>query len=141
MKKPRILLFCIVAIITGCKKADLLPPSIIGGWAWISANHGGVPGPLNPATPANSGIIQSFSFTDTHWYYSKNSVFVLSGTYSTSIVINNQGKSFNRIRFHDVNSQLDSVTYYTLSNDSLIFSNDHDRAGGSGSSVWLRAGL
>jgi hypothetical protein len=141
MKLILIPLFCIILISASCKKTGLLPPDIRGGWAWVSTYNDGAPGPLNPLTPANSGMIQSISFTSSNWYFGKNSIEVSSGTYTTSLVVNDQGKTINRINFHHLNSLTDSITYYSISRDTLTFSYDYSGSVGSGVTVYIRTTL
>jgi hypothetical protein len=141
MKIVLIPIFYLVTFLTGCKKTELSPPDIRGSWVWVSTSNDGAPGPLNPLTPSNSGMIQSLSFTDSDWYFSRNSVVASSGTYTTSISANTQGETINRISFHNVNSQADSITYYSISRDTLIFSYDYSGSAGSGASVYIRTTL
>jgi len=141
IKSRLILVLCMAAFLPGCKKTGLLPPDIRGGWVWLSTSNDGAPGLLNPLTPSNSGMIQSLSLTDSDWYLSRNSVAVSSGTYTTSLAVNNQGNTINRINFHHANSQTDSISYYAISKDTLIFSYDYSGSVGSGATVYIRATL
>jgi hypothetical protein len=141
MKLILVSMLCLATFLTDCKKTEQSPTDIQGGWTWVSTFNDGAPGPLNPLTPSNSGMIQSLSFTDSDWYFSKNSVVVSSGTYTTSIVVNNQGNTINRINFHQLSSQADSITYYNISKDTLIFSYDYSGTAGSGASFYIRTML
>jgi hypothetical protein len=141
MKKILLVLILVITFSPGCKKTNVLPQSILGGWSWVSTSNDGAPGPLNPLTPLNSGFTQSISFTDTNWFFGKNSVIISSGTYTTSIAKNTLGENINQIHFYHLNSQTDSITYYKISKDSMIFSYDFSGTVGSGASVYIRTSL
>ena len=137
IKKLTILFFAITASIN-CKKSNISPPILAGNWNWVLTFNDGAPGPLNPLTPINSGMIQSLTFTNTSWVLKINSLIVESGTYSTSIAKNLLGESINRIDYHKTNNPTDSITYYSITKDSLIFSYDFSGSVGSGSSTYIK---
>lgn len=118
-----------------CRKSNISPPILVGSWNWISTFNDGAPGPLNPLTPLNSGITQSLTFTDANWVLTKNNLAVSSGTYTTSIAKNFLGENINRIGYHIMNNPTDSITYYSIAKDTLIFSYDYSNTAGSGASV------
>ncbi len=131
------ILFLSITIFMSCKKSNISPPILVGSWNWISTFNDGAPGPLNPLTPSNSGITQSLTFTSANWVLTKNSL-VVSGTYTTSIAKNSLGENINRIGYRNMNNPTDSITYYSIARDTLIFSYDYSGTAGSGVSVYIR---
>ena|ERR1700759_1733401 len=136
-KKLTILFFAITASIN-CKKSNISPPDVAGNWNWRSTYNDGAPGPLNPLTPVNSGMTRSLTFTNTGWLLKINNLMVETGTYTTSIDKNLSGENINRINYHTTNNPADSITYYSITNDSLIFSYDFSGSVGSGSSIYVK---
>ncbi len=132
------MLFLAIVISISCKKSNMSAPSVVGDWNWISTFNDGAPGPLNPLTPINSGISQSLTFTNTGWVLKINNMIVNSGVYTTSIAENLGGQSINRIGYFKANSATDSITYYSITNDTLTFSYDFSGSVGSGSSTYIR---
>ncbi len=138
MKKKVMILFLAITVFIGCKKSNISPPIIVGNWNWISTINDGAPGPLNPLTPINSGMAQSLTFTNTGWVLKINNLIVESGTYTTSIAQNLVGKNINRIGYYKTNNPTDSITYYSITGDTLIFSYDFSGAVGSGASEYIK---
>ena len=138
MKINLTIFFLAITVIIGCKKSTVSPPVLIGNFNWISTFNDGAPGPLNPLTPINSGITKSLIFTSNTWLLKIKDLAVDSGFYTTSVSKNNLGKSINRIGYYKTNSQSDSVSYYTLTGDTLIFSYDLSGTVGSGSSAYVK---
>jgi hypothetical protein len=138
MNKKLILLFFAITASINCKKSNISPPILVGNWNWELTFNDGAPGPLNPLTPINSGMTQSLTFTNTSWALKINNLMIESGTYTTSIAKNLLGESINRIDYHKTNSPADSITYYSITKDSLIFSYDFSGTVGSGSSTYIK---
>ena len=138
MKKKLTILFLAITVFMSCKKSNISPPLLVGNWNWISTYNDGAPGPLNPLTPINSGIIQSLTFTNTSWILKQNNIIVSSGTYTTSIAKNLSGENINRIGYYKTNSPTDSITYYSITRDTLIFSYDFSGSVGSGVSAYIK---
>jgi|SRR5580704_11754972 hypothetical protein len=138
MKKKLTILFLAITVFMSCKKSNISPPILAGNWNWISTYNDGAPGPLNPLTPINSGIIQSLTFTNTSWILKQNNIIVSSGTYTTSIAKNLSGENINRIGYYKTNSPTDSITYYSITRDTLIFSYDFSGSVGSGVSAYIK---
>jgi len=138
MKKKLTILFLAITVFISCKKSNISPPLLVGNWNWISTYNDGAPGPLNPLTPINSGVIQSLTFTNTSWVLKQNNIIVSSGTYTTSIAKNLSGESINRIGYYKTNSPTDSITYYSITRDTLIFSYDFSGSVGSGVSAYIK---
>lgn len=138
MTKKLTILFFATTVMISCKKSNISPPVLAGNWNWISTLNDGAPGPLNPLTPVNSGITQSLTFTNTNWTLKINNLIVSSGTYTASISHNLLGESINRISYANTNGTTDSVTYYSISSDSLIFSYDFSGSAGSGATVYIK---
>jgi hypothetical protein len=138
MKKKLTILFIAITAITGCRKSNISPPSLEGNWNWISTYNDGAPGPLNPLTPVNSGMTRSLTFTNTSWVLKINNLTVDTGTYNTSIVKNLSGESINRIGYYRTNGPTDSITYYSITGDTLIFSYDLSGSVGSGASAYIK---
>src|SRR5450432_249473 len=138
MKKKLTILFLAITISISCKKSNISPPILVGNWNWISTFNDGAPGPLNPLTPINSGITQSLTFTNTSWVLKINNLIVETGTYTTSIAKNLLGESINRIGYYKTNSPTDSITYYSITRDTLIFSYDLSGTVGSGASAYIK---
>jgi hypothetical protein len=132
------ILFLAITVFMSCKKSNISPPILAGNWNWISTYNDGAPGPLNPLTPINSGIIQSLTFTNTSWILKQNNIIVSSGTYTTSIAKNLSGENINRIGYYKTNSPTDSITYYSITRDTLIFSYDFSGSVGSGVSAYIK---
>jgi hypothetical protein len=138
MKKKLTILFLAITVFISCKKSNISPPLLVGNWNWISTYNDGAPGPLNPLTPINSGVIQSLTFTNTSWVLKQNNIIVSSGTYTTSIAKNLSGESINRIGYYKTNSPTDSITYYSITRDTLIFSYDFSGSVGSSVSAYIK---
>ena len=138
MKKKVTVLFLAITVFISCKKSSISPPILVGNWNWISTFNDGAPGPLNPLTPINSGITQSLTFTNTGWVLKINTLIVESGTYTTSVAKNLSGESINRISYYKTNSPTDSITYYSIAKDTLIFSYDFSGTAGSGASAYIK---
>jgi hypothetical protein len=138
MKKKLPILFLAITVSISCKKTDISPPVLTGNWNWISTINDGAPGPLNPLTPINSGTTRSLTFANTGWFLKVNNLVVDSGSYTTSIAKNLSGESINRISYDNTNSQTDSITYYSIIKDSLIFSYDFSGSVGSGATVYIK---
>ena len=138
MKKKLTILFLTITVFISCKKSNISPPDLTGNWKWISTFNDGAPGPLNPLTPINSGMTQSLTFTNDSWVLKINNLLVESGTYTTSIAKNPMGESINRIGYYKANSPTDSVTYYSMTTDTLIFSCDFSGSAGSGAAVYIK---
>jgi hypothetical protein len=138
MKKKLTILFLAITISISCKKSNISPPILVGNWNWISTFNDGAPGPLNPSTPINSGMTQSLTFTNNSWVLKINNLIVESGTYTTSIAKNLLGESINRIGYYKTNSPTDSITYYSITRDTLIFSYDLSGTVGSGASAYIK---
>jgi hypothetical protein len=134
MKNKLTTVFLGIMVFISCKKSNISPPVLIGNWNWISTVNDGAPAPLNPLTPINSEKTQSLTFTNTGWVLKTNNQIVDSGTYTTTIAKNLQGQIINQIGYHKTNSPTDSITYYSISSDTLIFSYDYSGTAGSGSS-------
>ncbi len=132
------ILFLSAILFNSCKKSNISPPILVGSWNWISTFNDGAPGPLNPLTPLNSGITQSLTFTEANWVLTKNNLVVSSGTYTTSMAKNSLGENINRIGYRNLNNPADSITYYSLAKDTLIFSYDYIGAAGSGATMYIR---
>jgi hypothetical protein len=138
MKKVLMILFLAITVFLSCKKSNISPPILVGNWNWISTFNDGAPGPLNPLTPINSGITQFLTFTNATWVLTKNNLVVSSGTYTTSIAQNPLGENINRIGYYKTNNPTDSITYYSIAKDTLIFSYDYNGTAGSGASVYIK---
>lgn len=138
MKKKLTILFFTVAVSISCQKSNISPPILVGNWNWVSTFNDGAPGPLNPLTPINSGINKSLTFTNTGWVLKINNLIVDSGIYTTSIAKNISGGTINRIGYYKTNGSVDSITYYSISRDTLIFSNDFSGTSGSGASTYIK---
>ena len=138
MKKKLTIFFLVITLFISCKKSNISPPVLVGNWNWISTYNDGAPGPLNPLTPINSGMTQSLTFTNTGWVLKNNNLIVSSGTYTTSIAQNLVGKNINRIGYYKTNSPTDSITYYSITGDTLIFSYDFSGTAGSGASAYIK---
>ncbi|HEY4967349.1 MAG TPA: hypothetical protein VII28_13180 [Puia sp.] len=138
MKKKLTILFFAITVSISCKKSNISPPILVGNWNWVSTFNDGAPGPLNPLTPINSGISKSLTFTNTGWVLKINNLIVESGTYTTSIAKDLLGENINRIRYYKTTSQTDSITYYSITRDTLIFSYDFSGSAGSGSSTYIK---
>jgi hypothetical protein len=138
MKKKLTILFLAITVSSSCKKSNISPPILVGNWNWVSTFNDGAPGPLNPLTPINSGMTQSLTFTNTGWVLKINNLIVESGTYTTSIAKNIFGESINRIGYYKTNSPTDSITYYSITRDTLIFSYDLSGSVGSGASTYIK---
>ncbi len=138
MKKRSTILFLAITVFISCKKSNISPATLAGNWNWISTINDGAPGPFNPLTPVNSGITQSLTFTNTGWVLKINNLIVDSGTYTTSLAKNLSGESINRISYYKTNSQTDSITYYSIIKDTLIFSYDFSGTAGSGASEYIK---
>ncbi len=137
MKQLAGLCLCAVMTVFSCKKSNITPPDLTGTWNWNSTYSDSALGPTNPQTPANSGITKSLSFKNGDWSFTQNGVTVLEGGYSTSVLNSTYGKPANRIQYVRKN-QTDSVTYYSISGDSLIFSYDLSGTVGSGVTFYIR---
>ena len=138
MKEKLAILLLAITVSISCKKSNISPPILVGNWNWISTINDGAPGPLNPLTPLNSGMSRSLTFTSTGWILKINNLIVESGTYTTSIAKSSFGESINRIDYFKTNSTIDSITYYSIAGDSLIFSFDFSGTVGSGSSAYIK---
>jgi hypothetical protein len=138
MKKKLTIFFLAITVFISCKKSNISPPNLVGNWNWISTFNDGGPGPLNPLTPINSGMTQSLTFTNSSWVLKINNLIVESGTYTTSIAKNLLGESINRIGYYKTNSPTDSITYYSISRDTLIFSYDFSGSAGSGATAYIK---
>ena len=138
LMRKKLTIFLAVILIISCKKSNISPPVLVGNWNWISTFNDGAPGPLNPLTPINSGMTQSLTFTNTGWVLKINNLIVESGTYTTSIAKNLSGESINRIGYYKTNSPTDSITYYSITKDTLIFSYDFSGTVGSGASTYIK---
>jgi hypothetical protein len=138
MKKKLMILFLATTVFISCKKSNISPPVLVGNWNWISTFNDGAPGPFNPLTPINSGMTQSLTFTNNSWVLKINNLAVSSGTYTTSISHNLSGESINRIGYYKTNSPTDSITYYSITRDTLIFSYDFSGTAGSGASEYIK---
>ena len=138
LMRKKLTIFLAVILIISCKKSNISPPVLVGNWNWISTFNDGAPGPLNPLTPINSGMTQSLIFTNTGWVLKINNLIVESGTYTTSIAKNLSGESINRIGYYKTNSPTDSITYYSITKDTLIFSYDFSGTVGSGVSAYIK---
>ena len=138
VKKKLILLLLAITAIISCRKSNISPPSLAGNWNWISTYNDGAPGPLNPLTPVNSGITRSLTFTNNSWVLKINNLIVDTGTYNTSIDKNLSGESINRISYHKTNGPTDSITYYSITGDTLVFSYDLSGSVGSGATAYIK---
>jgi hypothetical protein len=138
MIKKLTIFFLAITVSTCCKKSKISPPILTGKWNWVSTFNDGAPGPLNPLTPINSGMNKSLTFTNIDWDLKINNLIVESGTYTTSIEKNIFGGNINRIGFYKTNSPTDSITYYSISGDTLIFSYDFSGTVGSGASIYIK---
>jgi hypothetical protein len=139
MKRLSCILFLSILIIAGCQKeSNPTPMDINGTWNWIATYSDGAPGPMNPLTPANSGITQILSFNNNKYVLTQNSVVVSSGSFSTAIVKNSIGNYINQISYITPNSPPDSITYYQIFKDSLYFSYGLNGAVGSGSNYYIK---
>jgi hypothetical protein len=137
MNRLKGILLCTLVILFSCNKSNLSAPALTGTWNWNATYNDGAPGPKNPLTPANSGIVQRLNFTGHEWTLSQNSVIISQGTYSTTVTKNNSGKNINQIRYSRMN-QTDSITYYTLNSKTLSFSYDLSGTVGSGSTLYIK---
>lgn len=136
MNRLAAILLATLAILFSCKKSNNSAPALTGIWYWNATYNDGAPGPKNPLTPVNSGIIQKLSFTNKDWNLTQNGVIVSKGSYSTfapGIFLGN----ITEIRYTLANNT-DSITYYTISSDSLIFSHDYSGTVGSGATFYTR---
>ena len=123
MKKLLTITFIVLTILQSCKKNTIIPSNITGKWGWIMTSTGAAPGPLNPLTPQNSGITQSLIFNENNWVLTRNDRTVSSGTFTTSIAKNTvTGQNVNCIHYFRITNPVDSLEYYSVSNDTLIFS-------------------
>jgi hypothetical protein len=138
MKIKSTIVFLVTTVLISCRKSNISPPILAGNWNWISTINDGAPGPLNPLTPVNSGETQFLTFTNTSWVLKINNLIIDSGTYTTSIAKNLSGESINRIVYNNINSPTDSITYYSITGDSLVFSYDFSGSVGSGASTYIR---
>jgi hypothetical protein len=130
--------FLTITVLLGCKKSNVSPSIIVGNWSWNATWNDGAPGPLNPLTPLNSGTTQFLTFTSTNWVLSKNNIVVSTGTYNTSVTKNTLGENINRIQYYNTNSMADSITYYLINKDTLVFSYDLSGSVGSGATFYIK---
>ena len=139
MKQVLTITFIALVIFQSCKKDNISPSNIAGNWSWTFTSTGSAPGPLNPLTPQNSGITQSLTFNENNWVLTKNNLTVSSGTYITSIAKNTvTGQNINRIHFFTKTNPIDSITYYSVNQDTLIFDNYLNGSIGDGLTRYVR---
>ena len=139
MKKLLTITFIVLVIFQSCKKDTASHSNLIRNWGWTMTSTGAGPGPRNPLTPQNSGITQSLIFSENNWVLTRNNRTVSSGTFTTSIAKNNvTGQNVNCIHYFRMNNPVDSLEYYSVSNDTLIFSTYLIGALGSGLTSYIK---
>ena len=128
-----------------CKQtvSNTTPASIAGKWKWVETYFDYAPSDSNPLTPAYNGI-QEFIYynTDATWKKIQNNKTVDSGTYSTGhgSYLPYAG-AYDYI--YDSVKYYHSITganwdYYTITNDTLLFSGGFAGIIGSGSKIYIR---
>ena len=139
MKQIFLIIFILSISFFSCKKPAVSSVDLTGDWRWILTSRDSGPGPLNPLTPENSGITQSLSFKANTWIYTKSNATPLSGTYITSIATDSTtGNNVNAIHYFRSGGSTDSLTFFSLSHDTLIFSYDLIGTAGSGATIYVR---
>jgi hypothetical protein len=140
MKRLIAVLIFLLTIIQACKKvnANATPADVTGTWNWLSTSNDGPPGPMNPLTPANSGITQVLSFGNNKYVLTQNNTVVSSGAYSTAIIKNPFGSYVNQISYVTPSYPPDSITYYQIFQDTLYFSYTLDGSVGASANYYIR---
>jgi hypothetical protein len=124
-------IICFLAF-QNCQKNNVSNSAdLTGTWNWIFTHTDGAPGPLNPLTPLNSGITQSLTFANGKWRLDQNNTEVSSGSFKISHAISRSGKNIQSIHYFHTANPADSLTYYEIRHDTLVFS--YDLSGSVGS--------
>jgi hypothetical protein len=124
MKNLFLTLLCAVLILISCKKEKSYTGdrAIIGQWNWISQYTSSA---STVYTPLNTGINETIVFyEDNNWLLVQNNTVVRSGTFATTIETKSTGKTVNTIYYSNNGSNADSVVYYKIQHDSLMFTHD-----------------
>lgn len=107
-------------MICACKK-DSPQNSIVGNWAWYFTSYGN---PIYNRTPQNTGYTQVLQFTpNSRYFLLQNNTVVDEGTYSLLYSLGSNNKLVTSI-FYSNQRTSDSIAYYLIKNDTLIFSSE-----------------
>lgn len=126
-------------LFTACKKeqqASATDTAILGQWNWTAQYYGG---PGNTLTPQNTGITEILILNgDNSWSLLQNGSTVNSGSFRTSVVTSSIGERVNSIYYRTRTGHTDSTGYYSVRNDTLVFSNDFMGTVGGGARFYKR---
>jgi len=152
IKKPTILMLCLLLVVCSCRKDQnttnpTLPTTLFSNWKWTGTYYDYPLGrPLNPSTPQNSGIEKSITYTsELSW----EKISTTSPTDSGTFTLGHGIYSPNGLKKYE----FDSIQYYrngvllkgivdcfAISNDKLTFSAGLKGMIGSGYTIYTKQG-
>jgi len=151
MKKPIILVLCLLFVVCSCKKDQstpipTLPTTLFGNWKWMGTYYDYPLGPLNPSTPQNSGVQKSITYTSgLKWKKISTTLPTDSGTFTLGHGIyspNGLKKyEFDSIQYYRNGVLLKgTVDCFVISNDTLTLSAGLKGLIGSGYTIYTKQG-
>ena len=127
---PIIILFTV-----SCKKEKQSDENIFGQWKWEAQYRGS---PANTQTPQSTGIQEILIFDiNNHWSLIQNGTQVNSGTFKISLVTGRSNDMVKSLHYSSATNN-DSIAYYTVTDNSLLFSNDLIGTIGDGARVYSK---
>jgi hypothetical protein len=139
MRNLFVTLFILNLSFVSCKKEKLssADKAVIGQWEWIVQYSDGGPG--HTLTPQNTGIQETLALNNDHsWSVIQNNLIVRSGSFKTSIQTNRRDEKVNSIHYYSNRNNSDSVSYFKVYNDTLMFSTDLMGSIGGGTRYYSR---
>lgn len=124
MRKISSFLFFASLTVASCKKEqpNRTDPAILGQWRWVVQYT-----EISPfiSTPQSTGTEESLVFSsDNSWMRIQNGSTVNSGTFTTAVETNSDGEKVHSVHYLGQNSSTEATDYYSVSNDTLMFSRD-----------------
>lgn len=124
--------------LSSCKKEGQPEPDkvLVGKWKWTLQYRGS---PSNTLTPQNTGIEEIHILkNDNSWSTVQNGSTVDTGTFRTSYETNTKSDKVKSVYYHSNTSNRDFTKYYTVSDSTLMFSQDLMGTIGSGARVYVK---
>jgi len=118
-------------LLFSCKKENAIKPNLLfGTWKWIYTYSDAAPGPKNPLTPQNTTKKEFLLFNlDNTWKKIVNDTIVDFGKFSSD---------YKTITYFKNGSQVKTMDYYEIKNDTLFFDPALSGLVGGGIKVWVK---